>query len=253
MNGMRPVVDLNFADFSMGAMDEIVNQAAKVRYMLGYSCPVVIRGSSGVGLFAAQHTNTVESWFAQVPGLVVCTPATPQDAGGLLVSALRGADPVIFLMHKRLSSVRGEVELPIQPIPFGKASVVREGDDVTLITYSFTLRAALEAADAVAEHGVSVEVVDLRTVAPIDRDTINASVQKTGRVILLSDAPAIGGILSEVAAGIQESQLEYLDAPIVRLGGKHAPIPHSPVLFESLVPTGDEIVTALRDIVGVTV
>jgi len=253
MAGMRPVVDLNFADFTMGAMDEIVNQAAKVRYMLGYECPVVIRGSSGVGLFAAQHTNSVEAWFAQTPGLIVATPATPQDAGGLLVSALRGHDPVVFLMHKRLSSVRGEVETPIQPIPFGKASVVREGDDVTLVTYSFTLRAALEAAEAAAEHGVSVEVIDLRTVAPIDRETINASVRKTGRVILLSDAPAIGGVLSEVAAGIQESHLEYLDAPIVRLGGKHAPIPHSPTLFEALVPSGEEILGAVRDIVGVAV
>jgi acetoin:2,6-dichlorophenolindophenol oxidoreductase subunit beta len=253
MNGMRPVVDLNFADFSMGAMDEIVNQAAKVRYMLGYECPVVIRGSSGVGLFAAQHTNTVESWFAATPGLIVATPATPQDAGGLLVSALRGADPVIFLMHKRLSSVRGEVETPIEPIPFGKASVVREGGDITLVTYSFTLRAALDAAEQAASEGISVEVIDLRTVAPIDRDTINESVRKTGRVVLLSDAPAIGGVLSEVAAGIQESHLQYLDAPIVRLGGKHSPIPHSPALFEALVPTNEEILESLRSLVGVAV
>ena len=158
MHGMRPVVDLNFADFAMGAMDEIVNQAAKMRYMFGAKVPLVIRGSSGVGLFAAQHTNSVESWFAATPGLVVATPATPADAGGLLVQALRGDDPVVFLMHKRLSSVRGEVDVPIEPIPFGKAAVAREGTDVTLITYSFTVRQALEAAEAVRPTASRVEV-----------------------------------------------------------------------------------------------
>jgi pyruvate/2-oxoglutarate/acetoin dehydrogenase E1 component len=253
MHGMRPVVDLNFADFAMGAMDEIVNQAAKMRYMFGARVPLVIRGSSGVGLFAAQHTNSVESWFAATPGLVVATPATPADAGGLLVQALRGDDPVIFLMHKRLASVRGEVDLPIQPLPFGKAAIAREGSDVTLITYSFTLRQALEAAEAVESDGISVEVIDLRTVAPLDRETVNESVRKTGRVVLLSDAPTVGGVLAEVAAGIQESVLEYLDAPIVRLGGRHAPIPHSPPLFEALVPSLDSVSAALRDIVGVAV
>ena len=253
MHGMRPVVDLNFADFAMGAMDEIVNQAAKMRYMFGARVPLVIRGSSGVGLFAAQHTNSVESWFAATPGLVVATPATPADAGGLLVQALRGDDPVIFLMHKRLASVRGEVDLPIQPLPFGQAAIAREGTDVTLITYSFTLRQALEAAEAVESDGISVEVIDLRTVAPLDRETVNESVRKTGRVVLLSDAPTVGGVLAEVAAGIQESVLEYLDAPIVRLGGRHAPIPHSPPLFEALVPSLDSVSAALRDIVGVAV
>jgi acetoin:2,6-dichlorophenolindophenol oxidoreductase subunit beta len=253
MRGMRPVVDLNFADFAMGAMDEIVNQAAKMRYMFGARVPLVIRGSSGVGLFAAQHTNSVESWFAATPGLVVATPATPADVGGLLVQALRGDDPVIFLMHKRLASVRGEVDLPHQPLPFGRAAIARDGSDVTLITYSFTLRQALDAAAAVEPEGISVEVIDLRTVAPLDRDTINESVRKTGRVVLLSDAPIVGGVLAEVAAGIQESALEYLDAPIVRLGGRHAPIPHSPPLFEALVPSLDSVSAALREIVGVAV
>jgi pyruvate/2-oxoglutarate/acetoin dehydrogenase E1 component len=253
MNGMRPVVDLNFADFALGAMDEIVNQAAKIRYMLGYSVPLVIRGSSGVGLFAAQHTNTVESWFAQVPGLIVATPATPADAGGLLVRALRGSDPVILLMHKRLSSIRGEVETPIEPLEYGSAKVVREGSDITLVTYSFMLHASLEAAEKLAAEGISVEVVDLRTVAPLDRATILASVRKTGHVLLVSDAPAIGGILSEVATGIQEAAFDYLDAPIRRLAGKHAPIPHSPPLFEHLTPGLDEIVVALRELAGVSV
>jgi pyruvate/2-oxoglutarate/acetoin dehydrogenase E1 component len=169
------------------------------------------------------------------------------------VQALRGDYPVIFLMHKRLSSVRGEVEAPLQPIPFGKAAIAREGSDVTLVTYSFTVRQALEAAEAVAADGISVEVVDLRTVAPLDRETINESVRKTGRVVLLSDAPIVGGVLAEVAAGIQESVLDYLDAPIVRLGGRHSPIPHSPPLFEALVPSLESVSAALREIVGVTV
>jgi pyruvate dehydrogenase E1 component beta subunit len=160
---------------------------------------------------------------------------------------------VIFLMHKRLSSLRGEVDLPIAPIPFGQASVAREGEDVTLVSYSFTVRQALEAAEQVAAEGISVEVIDLRTVAPIDRATVNASVRKTGRAVLLSDAPTVGGVLAEVAAGIQEAALDYLDAPIVRLGGRHSPIPHSPPLFEALVPSLESVTAALREIVGVAV
>ena len=240
MHGMRPVVDLNFADFAMGAMDEIVNQAAKMRYMFGAKVPLVIRGSSGVGLFAAQHTNSVESWFAATPGLVVATPATPADAGGLLVQALRGDDPVIFLMHKRLSSVRGEVDAADRSR--SRSARPRRA------------RGRRRHADHVLVHGApgargrrgggrrrhlrrGHRPAHRRAARP--RRPINESVRKTGRVVLLSDAPTVGGVLAEVAAGIQESVLDYLDAPIVRLGGRHAPIPHSPPLFEALVPSLD--------------
>lgn len=253
MNGMRPVVDLNFIDFAFGAMDEILNQAAKIRYMLGIPVPLVIRGSSGVGLFAAQHTNSLEAMFAHTPGLVVALPSAPADVSGLLRSALRGEDPVLFLMHKNLSSVRGPAAEPGVAIPFGQAWVSRPGDDVTVVSYSFAVRVALEAAEKLAAEGISTEVIDLRTVWPLDVKTLVASVRKTGRMVVVSDAPRFASIASEVAATVQEEALEYLDAPVLRLGGRHAPIPHSPALFDALVPGAADVQNAVRSLLEVAV
>jgi pyruvate/2-oxoglutarate/acetoin dehydrogenase E1 component len=249
MNGMRPVVDLNFIDFSFGAMDEIVNQAAKIRYMQGIPIPLVIRGSSGVALYGAQHTNSLEAWFAHVPGLLVATPATPHDVKGLLKSALRGEDPVIFMMHKKLSALRGEVG-DDELVPFGRAIVRREGAGVTIVAYSVTVSLAMQAAEGLARSGVDAEVIDLRTVYPLDVDTVVTSVRKTGRLLVVSDAPRHGGIGAEVAAATQEAAFEYLDAPILRLGGKHAPIPHSPHLVEALIPQVADIESAARRLAG---
>lgn len=246
LNGMRPVIDLNFIDFSFGAMDEIVNQAAKMRYMFGTPLPLVIRGTSGVALYAAQHNNSLEALFAHIPGLLVAIPSTPADTKGLLKSALRGEDPVIFMMHKRLSGTRGEVGGPDELVPFGRAAIRRPGNDVTIVAYSQMVFKAMEAAERLAATGVEAEVIDLRTVMPLDIETVAASVRKTGRLVAVTEAPGFGSIASEVAARIQETVFEWLDAPVIRVAAKHAPIAHSPVLFESVLPQAADIERAAR-------
>lgn len=246
LNGMRPVVDLNFVDFAFGAMDEIANQAAKARYMWGVPLPVVIRGSTGVAFFAEQHNNSIEAWFAHMPGLLVVMPATPADAKGLLKSALRGEDPVVYLMHKRLTGLRGEVGGPDEVTPFGKAVVRRTGKDVTVVGYALMVHKALEAAEAMAEEGIDVEVIDLRTIVPLDLELIEESVRKTGRLVVVGEAPRHCGIGAEVAAAVQEAVFEYLDAPVLRVGAPHVPIPHSPALFEALIPSAADIARAVR-------
>ncbi len=246
LNGMRPIVDLNFIDFVFGAMDEVINQAAKIRYMWGVPVPIVIRGTSGVAFGAEQHNNSIEAWFAHMPGLLVATPATPADTKGLIKSALRGGDPVIFLMHKMLTGARGDVGGPDDLVPFGRGTIARPGKDATVIAYSITVSKALKAAENVARDGIDVEVIDLRTVFPLDLDLVEASVRKTGRVVVAGEAPRHGGVVSEVAAAIQENVFDYLDGPIVRVGGRHSPIPHSPALFETLIPQVTDIERAIR-------
>lgn len=248
LNGMRPVVDLNFADFAFGAMDEIVNQAAKMRYMFGTPLPLVIRASSGVALYAAQHNNSLEGVFASFPGLLVAVPSDPADAKGLLKSALRGEDPVIFLMHKRLGSLRGEVGGPDDLVPFGRASVRREGSDLTLVTYSGMVRKALDAAEALAADGISAEVIDLRTVMPLDLESVTASVRRTGHAVVVTEAPRFASIASEVAAALGEAAFDWLDRPVLRVGARHVPIAHSPVLFEAVVPQAGDIERAARSL-----
>jgi acetoin:2,6-dichlorophenolindophenol oxidoreductase subunit beta len=250
MNGMRPLVDLNFVDFALGAADEIVNQAAKMRYMSGAPVPLVIRASSGIALYAAQHNNSFEGWFASTPGLLLATPSTPADTKGLIKSALRGEDPVIFLMHKRLMPARGPVGGPDDLVPFGQAVVRRSGRDVTLVSYSYPVRRVLEAAERLAAEDIDAEVIDLRTPFPLDLETIEASVKKTGRALVIDEAPRYGGVGAEVAAAVQEGVFDYLDAPVLRVGAVHAPIAHSPVLMEAAVPNVDGIVRAVRHSIG---
>jgi pyruvate dehydrogenase E1 component beta subunit len=249
LNGMRPIVDLNFIDFVFGAMDETINQAAKIRYMWGVPVPVVVRGTAGVAFGGPQHNNSLEAWFAHMPGLLVAMPATPADTKGLIKSALRGEDPIIFLMHKMLTGERGEVGGPEELVPFGKARIVRAGNDVTLVTYSIMVRKGLEAAERLAADGIEVEVIDLRTVFPLDLELIEASVRKTNRLVVAGEAPRFGGIASEVAATVQEAVFDYLDAPVLRVGGRHAPIPHSPPLFEAIIPQVEDVARAVRHLV----
>jgi pyruvate/2-oxoglutarate/acetoin dehydrogenase E1 component len=246
LNGMRPVVDLNFIDFVFGAMDEVVNQAAKIRYMWGVPVPLVIRGTSGVAFGGPQHNNSIEAWFTHMPGLLVAMPATPADTKGLIKSALRGEDPVIFLMHKMLSGRRGEVGGPEDLVPLGKGIVCRHGKDITIVAYSIMVEKSLQAAANLAQEGIEAEVIDLRTVFPLDLDLIETSVRRTGRLIVAGEAPRHGGIGAEVAATIQETLFDYLDAPILRVGGAHAPIPHSPPLFEALIPQAADVERAVR-------
>jgi pyruvate dehydrogenase E1 component beta subunit len=227
-------------------MDEIVNQAAKARYMWGQPMPIVIRGTAGVALYAAQHNNSLEATFAHTPGLLVVMPATPADTKGLIKTALRSDDPVIFLMHKSLTGLRGQVPDGEHVIEFGTANVIRSGAQATVVTYGAMVGKALRAADELALDDIEIEVIDLRTLFPLDLDTIEASVKKTGRLVVASDAPRVGGIGSEVAAAIQESVFFYLDAPVLRVGAKHAPIPHSPLLIDSLLPSEHNIARAVR-------
>jgi pyruvate/2-oxoglutarate/acetoin dehydrogenase E1 component len=250
MNGMRPVVDLNFMDFAFGAMDEIANQAAKARYLWGKPVPLVIRASSGVALYASQHNNSLEAWFMHTPGLVVVMPSNPYDTKGILKSALRGEDPVVFFMHKRLTGSRGEVGGPDDLVPIGKARVVREGRSATLISAGIVVGKVLKAAEVLAQDGVDVEIIDLRTIFPLDMETVADSVRKTGRAIVVTEEPPYASVASEVAASIQEDVFAYLDAPVTRVTAAHAPIPHAPQLMEALIPQVDGIVKAVHASIG---
>ena len=246
MNGMRPLIDLNFIDFAFGAMDEIANQAAKARYLWGKPVPLVIRASSGIALYAAQHNNSLEAWFMHTPGLVVVMPSNARDTKGILKSALRGDDPVVFFMHKRLTGARGEVGGPDELVPIGKAAVVREGRSATLVSGGIVVGKVMRAAEALARDGIEVEVIDLRTIFPLDTETIEASVRKTGRLIVVTEEPPYASVASEIAASLQESVFEYLDAPVARLTAAHAPIPHAPNLMEALIPQVEDVVRTVR-------
>src|SRR6185436_2009785 len=204
MNGMRPVVDLNFMDFAFGAMDELVNQAAKARYLWGKAVPLVVRASSGIALYAAQHNNSLEAWFMHTPGLVVVMPSNPADTKGILKSALRGEDPVVFFMHKRLTGARGETGGPDDLVPIGKAAVVRPGRHVTLISSGIVVQKAVKAAEVLAGDGIEVEVIDLRTILPLDIDLVMESVRRTGRAMVVTEEPPYASVASEIAASIQE-------------------------------------------------
>ncbi len=249
MNGLRPVVDLNFIDFSFGAMDEIVNQAAKIRYLWGSPMPLVIRGTNGVAGGGAQHNNSIESWFAHTPGLLVAMPSTPADTKGLIKSALRGEDPVIFLMHKMLAGLRGEIGDENELVPFGRGVIRRGGSDVTVATYGVMVSHALTAAEQLAERGVELEVIDLRTVAPLDLELIEESVRRTRHLLVATEAPRHGGIGAEIAAAVSESLHHELAGPVLRVGGPHVPIPHSPPLLSAAVPVAADIVRAVETLV----
>jgi pyruvate/2-oxoglutarate/acetoin dehydrogenase E1 component len=246
LEGLRPVVDLNFIDFAFGAMDEIVNQAAKARYWWGTPVPLVIRGTTGFAGGGAQHNNSLESWFAHVPGLLVVMPSTPADAKGLIKSALRGEDPVIFLMHKMLTGFRGEAGGPEDLVPLGVAATPREGRDVTVVTYGVTVGKALRAAEELAADGIDVEVIDLRTVSPVDYRTIEHSVAKTRHLVVVTEAYVQGGLGGDIAATIGERCFGQLDGPVVRVGAPWAPVPNSPVLLGAVVTGTAEIVAAVR-------
>ncbi|HEY3364675.1 MAG TPA: alpha-ketoacid dehydrogenase subunit beta [Symbiobacteriaceae bacterium] len=252
LTGCRPVVDMHFADFLGVAMDEVFNQIAKVRYMFGGQArvPLVLRAPDGlVRSAAAQHSQSVEAWFLHIPGLKVVIPSNPADAKGLLKSAIRDGNPVLYFENKDLYRQSGEVPEGEYFTPIGKANVCREGTDVTIVTYSVMVSKARKAADLLQAQGISAEVLDLRTISPLDRDAILASVRKTHRAVIVHEAPKIGGVGAEVAALLAEEALEHLDAPIIRLGLKHVPVPFSPPLEQFVVPQVEDIVRAVAGIV----
>jgi pyruvate/2-oxoglutarate/acetoin dehydrogenase E1 component len=252
--GMRPVAELQFSDFTAHAMDQLVNQAAKIYFMLGgaVSVPMVVRLPFGSGTgAAAQHSQSQEAWYAHTPGLKVVMPSNPADAKGLLQAAIRDPNPVVFMEHKVLyRSQSGPVPTGEHVVPLGVATVPREGDDLTIVATGIEVSRALAAADELAGDGIEATVVDPRTLKPLDEDTILERVRATGRVLLVQEAPRTAGFMAEIAARIAESDtINYLEAPISRLSGLDAPIPYSPELEKASVPQTPDIVRAARELV----
>jgi pyruvate dehydrogenase E1 component beta subunit len=251
--GLRPIVELQFSDWITIASDMLINQAANMRYMFGgeISIPMVLRAPvGGYTSAAAQHSHSFESIFAFVAGLRVVLPATPYDAKGLLKSAIRDNNPVIFFEHKKLYEVEGEVPAEDYTVPLGQADVKRAGSDVTIVTYSYMVTKSLAAAEELARDGIDVEVVDLRTVDPIDEDTILASVKKTHRLVVVQETWRKCSVSSEVAAIVAEKALDYLDEPIVRVTAHDVPVPFTPVLEEYVLPNEEKIVAAVKRVAG---
>jgi pyruvate dehydrogenase E1 component beta subunit len=250
--GMRPIVEIQFFDFITNAMDMIVNQAAKLRFMLGgsVSVPIVVRGPAGSGTgAAAQHSQSLESWFVHVPGLKVIMPSTPSDAKGLLKAAIRDDNPVIFVEHKLLYGIKGQVPDGEVVVPIGLADVKRDGSDATVVATGIMVSRALSAANKAAERGIEVEVVDPRTLKPLDETAIVRSVSKTGRLVVVHEAVQTGGFGAEVVAMVAGSEaFDRLDAPIIRLGGRDMPIPYNRNLECAAIPSEADILQAIEEV-----
>jgi pyruvate dehydrogenase E1 component beta subunit len=249
MQGMRPVVEVMYEDFLTLAMEQIVNQAAKHRSMSGgqLKVPLTVRTQGGAGWSpGAQHAQQVEAWFVHVPGLKVVFASTPADVRGLLWSAIYDDNPVIFFEHRTLYGIKEEVPETLEPIPIGKARVHREGTDVSVVATGRLVHEALKAADEAEADGVSVEVLDPRTLLPLDEEAIVTSVQKTTRCVVAHEAVARMGFGAEVAAVVQQGAFDYLDAPIERVGAKFAPIPFAPVMENYVVPDKDDVLDSIR-------
>ena len=253
LTGMRPVFEFQFSDFATLAMEQIVNQAAKIRYMLGgeISVPLVMRFPSGSGTgAAAQHSQSLEAWFGHVPGLKVIQPATPHDAKGMLLAAIADPDPVMIFEHKLLYKMKGPVPEGYYTVPIGKAETRREGRDVTLVATAIMVHKCLDAATELAKEGIEAEVIDLRTIRPMDTATLIDSVKRTHRLVCVYEGVKTLGVGAEVSAAIAESDaFDYLDAPILRLGGAESPLPYNPDLEKAAVPQVPDIIEAVQKLV----
>ena len=251
--GLRPIIDIMFMDFMGECMDEIANQMAKMRYMFGGSAklPVTVVTMSGGGRnLAAQHSQSLEAWLTHLPGLKVVAPSTPYDAKGLLIAASRDDNPVFTVMNKMSLANRGVVPEESYEVPIGKAKVVREGEDLTIVTYSRMVSESLAAAETLAQEGVDAEVIDLRSLQPMDTDSIVESVAKTHRALVVHEAVRFGGLGGEIAAQIQELAFDELDAPVARIGAPFSPVPFSAVLEQTYLPNADKIVAESRSLIG---
>lgn len=247
--GIRPVIELQFSDWITLASEMIINQAAKMRYMFGgiLEMPLVIRAPVGGYLSAgAQHSNSFESMFAFVPGIKVVMPSTPYDAKGLLKTAIRDNNTVLFFEHKKLYAMKGEVPQEEYTIPFGDAAIRRVGKDVTIVTYAFMVGKSLAAAEKLAQEGIDAEVIDLRTIDPMDEEKILESVRKTGHLVVVQETWRQCSVSSEVAALVAEKAMDYLDAPILRVTAEDMPVPFSPVLESRVLPKEDDILNAVH-------
>ena len=251
--GMRPIVEIMYQDFTTLAMEQIVSQAAKHRYMSGgqIKVPITIRTQGGAGWSpGAQHAQQLEAWFVHVPGLKVVFPSTPEDVRGLLWSSIYEDNPIVFFEHRTLYGIKGEVPDEIEPIEIGKARIHREGEDVTVVATGRLVHESLKAAEQAAEEGISVEVFDPRTLQPLDEDALIASVKKTNRAVVAHEAVTRMGWGAEVAAVVQEKAFDYLDAPVARVGAKFTPIPFAPVMEEWVVPHAKDVLAAIKKTVG---
>lgn len=251
--GLRPIAEIMWIDFMTVAMDQIVNQAAKFRYMFGGQCkvPLVIRTQEGGGRYnGSQHSQALEAWFVHVPGLLVVVPSTPYDAKGLLKTAIRDDNPVIFIEHKLLYRVEGEVPEDEYLIPFGKADIKREGKDVTLVATSRMVYKSLSVAEKLAKDGISVEVIDPRTLVPLDIETIKESVKKTGKLVIVHEASKRAGIGAEIGMEVVEEVFDYLDASPKRVAALDTPIPYSPNLENYVLPDEEKIEKAIMEVLG---
>ncbi len=251
LTGLRPVIEIMYIDFGALAMDQIVNQAAKARYMFGGKArvPIVVRTQGGGGRGnAAQHSQSLEMWYVHTPGLVVVQPSTPADAKGLLKSAIRDENPVVFIEHKLLFNTKGSVPDGEYTVPLGIADVKRPGTDVTLVAHSRMVLFALDAAQALAAEGIDAEVIDPRTLKPLDLDTLVASVKNTHRMVVVSEGVRTGGFASEVAARVQEAAFDWLDAPVICVTSEDAPMPYNEGLELEVIPTKADIVRAVKGV-----
>lgn len=251
--GMRPIAEIMFIDFVGVCFDQIYNQAAKFRYMFGGKAktPMVVRGMAGAGArCAAQHSQMLSNLFTMVPGLKVCLPSNPYDAKGLLIQAIRDDDPVIFLEHKTLYDIEGEVPDEPYAIPFGEAEIPREGDDVTVVAFSSMVNRANIVADSLDKEGISVEVIDPRTSSPFDLETVLESVENTGRLVIVDENPPRCSLAADVAAQVAQHGFHFLKAPVEMVTPPHTPVPFSPELEDMYVPTANRIESAVRKAVG---
>ena len=253
MAGLRPIVELMTINFSLLAMDQIVNTAAKLHYLSNgqISVPLVIRTvTGGGGQVGATHSQSLEGWYASVPGLKVVVPSTPRDALGLLRTAIEDMNPVMFVEHSLMYGTRGEVPEEPYDVPFGRAAVRRSGTDVTIVGYSRMSEVALQAADALASRGREAEVIDLRTLSPLDMDAVVESVKKTGHAVVVEEAWRTGGFAGEIASAIQERAFDYLDGPVARVGGVDVPSPYAHNLEQAVIPDADRVVRVIEDTFG---
>ncbi|MBI5305700.1 MAG: alpha-ketoacid dehydrogenase subunit beta [Chloroflexi bacterium] len=252
MGGLRPVAELMTINFSLVAIDQIVNNASKMYYMFGgqFNCPVVIRTPAGWGQLAATHSQSFEAWYASLPGLIVAMPGTPYDAKGLLKSALRSNNPVMFIEHARLYGVTGQVPDGEYFVPFGKSDVKRAGKDVTIVTYSRMLHVSLAAAAKLAQEGIEAEVIDLRTLRPLDMNPVIESVKKTHRALIVEEDWVSCGMGAEIVARIAKDAFDYLDAPVERLGAIEVPMPYSKPLELMALPEEKHVIAAVKQMIA---
>lgn len=251
MNGNRPIIEFMTFNFSLVAIDQIINNAAKMRQMSGgqFNIPIVFRGpTASAGQLAATHSQAFESWFANCPGLKVVVPSNPADAKGLLKSAIRDNDPVIFMESEQMYGDKGEVPEGEYLIPLGVAEIKRKGKDVTIVSFGKIIKEAYKAAETLAEEGIECEIIDLRTVRPMEKKTILESVKKTNRLVILEEAWPFGNVATEITYMVQNEAFDYLDAPIVKINTADTPAPYSPVLLAEWLPNSEDVVKAVRKV-----